>query len=277
MDETPRDDAEQVIPPQKVYYKSVSNLKLYRECGLQWKFRKFDKIESQPAAWLPQGTAVHAAWEAWEKSGRTLTTEKILEVYYAVFDAEMDKLKEKQPDLKQWLVVGRTKIENDIANRRERGAEQAIRFIERIKDEPWKPWELPDGSPAVEVPFDVDFGFGPIRGYVDLIKEFNDGTLLITDIKTGNREKTALQLAVYAHAVNEIFGLAITQGSWYYAKDDVWSDRIDLSELTVEYLRQQFESQEKGIQNRVFLANPGSHCALCPAQRKCIEYTTMQS
>lgn len=275
MDETPREDPEQPITAPKIYFKSVSNLKLYRQCGLSWKKQKFDKVPYQPAAWLPQGTGVHKAYEAWELAGRDMTVEEVTDVYYRTYDEEIEKYKEQQPDLSKWLSVGRTSVQNDIVNRRERGAVQTATFIIRCVSEPWKPWELPDGSPAVEVSFNLDLGFGPVRGYIDLIKQWDNGDLTILDVKSGNREETALQLAVYAHAANETFGLDIYEGSWYYAKDDTYSDRIDLSKLTIEYLAGEFEAQERGIQNRVFNANPGKHCALCPARDECVEYTVM--
>ncbi len=270
-----REDAEQTVVPQKVYYKSVSSLKLYRDCSLQWKYRKFDKVPYQPAAWLPQGTAFHAGYEYWEKAHRDLTTQEVVDKYYEVFDSEMAKLKEEEPDLSKWLTVGRTGIAVDITNRRQRGADQTTAFILRASAEPWKPWSLPDGEPAVEVSFSLDLGFGPIRGYIDLIKDWENGDLTILDLKSGNRETTAIQLAVYAHAANETFGLDITSGSWYYAKDDTYSDRIDLTPLSIEYLAGEFEAQERGIANRVFNANPGSHCALCPARNQCVEYRVM--
>lgn len=276
MESTPRDDPDQPIVAPKVYYKSISSLKLYRDCGLQWKKRKFDKVPSQPAAWLPQGTAFHGAYEGWEKSHRAMSVGDVTDLYHEIFDREMEKCKEEQPDLSKWLTVGRTTIAKDIENRKERGAVQTTAFIMRCLTEPWEPWELPDGSPAVEVSFDLDLGFGPLHGYVDLVKNWANGDLTILDLKTGNRETTALQLAVYMHAMNATFGLDITEGSWYYAKDDTYSDRIDLSRLTVDYLAGEFEAQERGIANKVFNANPGSHCALCPARNDCVEYMVMR-
>ncbi len=271
MDSTPRDEPDQVIPPPKVYARSVSQLKMYRQCGLQWKKVKFDKVPRQPAAWLAHGTAFGKTVEEWEISGRTISDTGLELVYNTSYDGEIERYLTEQPNTDLWLSVGRTKVENDIANRRERGLQQFFTYRDRVITEPWRPWELPDGAPAVEVGFYVDLGFGPIRAYIDLVKEWEDGRLVIVDFKTGNREKTALQLGVYRLLFNHTFGLDVTDGAWYYAKDDTWSEVIDLTPFSLEYVKSEFEAMERGINNRVFLANPGDHCALCPARGECIE------
>jgi putative RecB family exonuclease len=276
LDATPTDEPDQPITPKKIYPRSVSQLKLYRQCSLSWKFQKFDKIKNQPAAWLPQGTAFGYVAEMWERTGRTTDLEWQNMVYFDKFDSEMDAYKEVQPDLSKWLTIGRTRIENDITARRQRGWDQWEVYRDRALREAWRPWEMPDGTPAVEVDFFVDLGFGPIRGKIDLVKEWPDGDVTVNDLKTGNREKTPLQLAVYAVALNEMFGLEVTKGSFYYAKDDTYSALIDLSNLDEEYLGGEFQAMERGIEARVFNANVGDHCVLCPAKNQCTEYNAMK-
>lgn len=262
--------------PKKVYPRSVSQLKLWRSCSLSWKFQKFDKEKSQPAAWLPQGTAFGYVAEQWELSLRVMPEMHQKEEYFQKFDEEMAGYQDVQPDLSKWLTVGRTKIETDIKNRRQRGWDQWVVYRDRVSRESWRPLELPDGSPAVEVRFAVDLGFGPLRGAVDLVKDWGDGPPTVNDLKTGNREKTPLQLAVYAVALNEMFGLDIVKGSFYYAKTDDYSPLYDLTTLDEDYLRGEFEAMERGIENRAFNANVGDACTLCPAKSKCTEWTASQ-
>lgn len=292
LGETPTDEPDQLIlpnpeggpwseAPKKVYPRSVSQLKLYRQCSLSWKLQKYDGIKNQPAAWLPQGTAFGYVAQVWEMSRREMTEVEQKEQYYDCFDEEVAKYKDVQPDLSKWLVMGRTKIENDLKNRRDRGWDQWVVYRDRAVREPWKVWEQPDGSPGVEVKFYIDLGFGPIRGAVDIVKEWPDATLSVNDLKTGNREKTAIQLAVYAVALNEQFelaaeGKAITRGSFYYAKDDTYSRQFDLTPLGLDHIREEFEAMERGIEARVFNANVGDHCGLCPAKGSCPEYNSVQ-
>lgn len=275
MEVTDRQEPGNEIPIKKVYPRSVSQLKLYRQCSLSWKFQKFDKIKNQPAAWLPQGTAFGYVAEVWEKSNRLMQIPQQREIYFDKFDEEINKYKEIQPDLNQWLTMGRTKIQNDIDNRRERGWEQWERYRDRALTEEWRPWELPDGTPGAEVKFALETPFGLLRGAVDLVKEWPTGEITVNDLKTGNREKSSIQLAIYRLVLNEIFGLDITRGSFYYAKDDTYSDMLDLTSLDNEYLKGEFESMERGIDNRVFNANVGDHCALCPAKNNCKEYNSI--
>lgn len=279
--DTPTDEPDQLIlaQPKKIYPKSLSGLKLYSTCSLSWKFQKFDGIKNQPAAWLPQGTAFGGVAEVWEKSFRYMTEVEQKEFYYNLFDSEILKYKEVQPDLTKWLTMGRTRIQTDIDNRRERGWDQWLVYRDRAMREAgtWKVWELPDGTPAVEVSFNVDLGDDLIvRGYVDIVKEWiGSGELTVNDLKTGNREKSSRQLGVYRLALNEVFGAGITSGSFYYAKDDTYSRSFDLSVWTEDYLREQFTAMQKGIENRVFIANVGDFCGLCPAKAQCPDYNSV--
>lgn len=269
------------IAAPKVYPKSISSLKMYRTCGRQWEEVKFNKISRQPAAWLPQGTAFHAVDEAWERSRRSLAEPVLRDMYYDTFDSELAKYKEEVPNLAQWLTVGRTKIENDIKARRERGWDQFLVFKARseAEAETWMPWEMPDGELALEVPFFLQLGDDHhgrplyIRGYVDSIIYWpKTGQLTARDLKSGNREKTAIQLGVYSVAMSQQFGEEINFGEYYYSKDNTFSGQIDLRTFNREYLLREFIMMEKGIEARVFNTNPGDHCALCPAKGICPEY-----
>jgi RecB family exonuclease len=214
--------------------------------------------------------------EEWERAFRDLTELELKEIYYESFDSEILKYKEVQPDLSKWLTMGRTRIQTDIDNRRERGWTQFQTYQRRAMEEPWKVWELPDGSPAVEVSFNVNLGEGLIvRGYVDIVKDWGGDRLTVNDLKTGNREKSSLQLGVYKVALNEVFGTDVKDGSFYYAKDDTYSKTFDLSVWSEEYLREKFEAMERGIDNRVFIANVGDFCGLCPAKAQCPDYNSV--
>jgi putative RecB family exonuclease len=263
------------VPPRRVYPRSVSSLKMYRLCGRQWEEVRFNKVPRQPAAWLPQGTGFHVGYEAWERSDRTLDKADWSLAYYTSFDEELAKYDLEYPDRNKWLTVGRTKIENDIANRRERGIEQLDRYIARCIEESdkWKVWRLPDDSPALEVSFAVYLT--PtilVVGYIDVLVEWPNGMISVRDLKTGKREETALQLGMYAVAAKRLFEEEVTFGDFYYAKDDTYSPLIHLVNLDEDYFIREFEMMEKGIDGRIFLTNPGDHCALCPAQDICPEF-----
>lgn len=262
--------------PKKKHYTSVSSLKTWRKCSLQWKYTKFDKVQYQPAAWLAQGSAFGKAAEEWELAYRKMDQGQLTDIYLGSYSEEILRYKEKTPNLRDWLVMGRTTVEKDIETRRQRGLDQLLRYVERVLEEPWSIWELPDGRPGVEIGFDLDLGFGPIKGYVDLCKQWEDGSITVCDLKTGNREDTILQLKVYQLALNELFSLDITHGSYYYAKDDTYSDLVDLNaSMDLAYVQSQFEAMQRGIEARAFIANPGSGCALCAARNQCPEYRTI--
>ncbi len=70
-----------------------------------------------------------------------------------------------------------------------------------------RPFELPGGEPATEVPFTLKLsdGFPPIRGRIDAVYELADGSLEIVDFKTGVvpdiSETDWNQLRIYAEAL----------------------------------------------------------------------------
>src|SRR5690348_14748209 len=106
-------------------------------------------------AWAPQGNGVHVGYEAWEKSGRAMTTEEAVDAAVAEYDRLIAEQRAKVPDDSGWLTGGRTKPEVDIARRRDRVRDQTRELIEYnlANEHLFRPAQLPDGRPAVEVPF----------------------------------------------------------------------------------------------------------------------------
>src|SRR5690606_29952771 len=64
-----------------VDYRSVSQLKQYQKCGYSYYLARIEREWERPAAWLPQGLAVHEAAEEYEKSGRTMSLDKMQDVF----------------------------------------------------------------------------------------------------------------------------------------------------------------------------------------------------
>ena len=66
----------------------------------------------------------------------------------------------------------------------------------------------------VEQPFTLYIGEGiSVQGRIDAIYEREDGTWEIVDFKTGKSDPDPLQLAIYARAVEEIWGRN-AESSW---------------------------------------------------------------
>ncbi len=253
----------------EVRWYSISRLTSYARCSEAYRLEKVEKVPRTPAAWIASGTAFHEAVDQWEKSGRAADIRLAFEVSYW---EEIGRLKEQEPDLTKWLRPPNWKPETDINKRYEAGCLQVQVYRDTALSEPWKPAELPDGSPASEVDFAVmltsEIG---LRGQVDLIMEWPDGSRRIRDSKTGAKLPGRLQLGTYRFAMAEALGWKIDYGDYYLAKKGVVDGPHDLRRYSWNVLRQYFEALDQGIRNGVYIPNEGDGCAPCSVRDFCRE------
>ena len=245
--------------------RSASQLKMFRTCEERYRLIKFERVPQQESAASVQGSAVHHAAEQWELSGRTINIGD-------TFDVEFDRLlattAERSPT-SEWRVWGKgSDVQKDIETRRTLGRGQAETLA--ITFQTKKIAELPDGTPAVEVRFELDLGPCIVVGSIDRIDD-HDGTMVVEDIKTGVREASPIQVGIYALAAREILGYDVWQGDFYYAKDGTYSPSYDLSRFTRAYLEDQFSIMEKKIEQRLLTPSPGGECFTCPVRTNCKE------
>ena len=251
---------------------SVSQVLKYARCPEEYRLSYIEKKNPhKPAAWLAQGTAFHVAVQGWEDSGRDVAFD-IGRTYELTYDTEIESFKLQQPDLKVWLHAPRVTTEDDIIARRQRGAEQLRNYVRFSEENPFGIKAIDDYTLALEVPFEVEIGGVLVKGAIDQILLDFDG-VEVRDLKTGNRESANLQLGVYTHVVEKIFGWHVTKASYYYAKDNkvVTLSRKDLDRYDEVYLSELFQSLRRGIENDVYIPNPGGHCTLCPVRDNCRE------
>jgi putative RecB family exonuclease len=253
-------------------HRSVSQLAKYASCSEQYRLSYVDKVlDFSPAAWLAQGTAFHLAVEGWEQAGRSELFD-ICQAYVVAYDAEIAAFRSRQPDLTRWSHSPRSKVEDDIQSRRERGEQQVKSYQLYAESNNFMIKDIDDFTLAIEVPFEVEIGGVVIKGAIDQILVDPLG-VEVRDLKTGNREATYLQLGIYAFVVEKIFGWPVTRASYYYAKDSkiVTLSRKDLDRYSEEYLTSMFQSLETGIKEQVFIPNPGDGCLFCPVKDYCRE------
>lgn len=255
-----------------VSHRSVSQLLKYSRCSEDYRLSYVDKVTSwRPAAWLAQGTAFHETVQQYEESGRYPEFDFGL-TYELVYDREIESFKAREPDLALWLKAPKTSTQDDIAARRIRGVEQLKNYVQFTVDSPFGIKPIDDFNLGLELPFEVMIGEVLVKGAIDQVLLDFEG-VEVRDLKTGNRESAFIQLGVYVLVVEKIFGWPVTKASFYYAKDNkvVTLSRKDLDRYDEGYLSELFSSLEKGIQNKIFIPNPGGHCTLCPVKDNCRE------
>lgn len=188
------------------------------------------------------------------------------------YDQHIAQMKQEEPNLSNWLHALRTTTEDDISARREKGAEQVKGYLTYASNNDFVIADIDEWTLAIEMPFEVEIGNTLIKGAIDQVILHPNG-YEVRDLKTGNRQTSALQLGVYKVALEKIFGWPVILGSYYYAKDNkvLTIPKQEMDRWTEEYLTELFDELERGIENKVFLPNPGGHCLLCPVKKYCRE------
>ena len=249
---------------------SVSQVNNYERCAYGYKLERLDKVWQRPAAWLSQGSAVHEAVEAFEKSGRTMPLPEMQEIYMEAYKRLNDEMLDITPNTEFWFASGPYRGDVDIERRFLMGMDQLSvyrEYYEAHEDEVL--WVTPDGEPGAEVGFDLDMDGVLVRGYIDAIVETEDG-LVVRDLKTGNNPSDAFQLGVYAIAMEQKYpGIEIAGGDYHMVKTKKMVSR-DIREWSREEVIKTFKETEKKIDAGEFPPNPSdSVCRFCSVSESC--------
>lgn len=253
-------------------WRSVSQLTSYAKCSEAFRLEKLEKAPKAPAAWIAEGNAFHDAIDKWESSGRYYTPASLSQYAETLYLEEIGKLKAEEPDLSKWLKSGLRKPETDIQKRLEQVRESVAHYATVVLAEPWKPMELPDGSPASEMPFEIKLSdtLG-LRGQIDMVMEWPDGSLRTRDYKTGSKLPGLLQLGVYRLALLDTLGIDVPYGDYWLSKKGMIDGPHRLDTYTRERIVAYFDALNKGVENRVFIPNVGDHCTPCSVKQYCRE------
>lgn len=253
-------------------HRSVSQLNTFSECGERYRLERTLSLPPRPAAWTALGNGMHSAVEIWERSDRI---GELAELFWVHYNEEIERLTALQPDLKQWIKTPNVKtVERDIDLRGEHGVKQANSLETARRSAPWKVASI-GGQLALELPLTLTFGDVRVIGKVDLVKEWPNGTLSVEDTKTGAKKGTRnRQLGFYGLALNEMYGLHITHGEFWYTKLGASGGYVDLNRYNRPYLHDQFNKLDSAINQELYLANPGDHCTFCDVRQYCREEGT---
>lgn len=262
-----------------VEYRSHSQYKTYKDCPYQYylKYVHLDengeKVWQRPAAWLTQGLGVHEAAEEFEKSGRTMSTEDVQDVFRESYVKHTNRFCEETPNFDFWFASGPYKGEADIERRFGLGLEQAARYVDYYTEAHPEEviWITPEGEPAIELGFDIDLDGVRVKGFIDQVVKHPVQGVHVRDIKSGNTPGDDFQLAVYAVALNQIYGTEITTGDyWMGRQGKPTKDVYNLGFWTREKVAEEFRKVDEGIRAEKFDPKPEeSKCRFCPVSASC--------
>jgi putative RecB family exonuclease len=246
-------------------HRSVSQYTSFTKCGEMYRLEKVAKSPQLPAAWLYQGTAFHHASEYYEQGW--VTADEAVKLFYTYYDEEVRKALELEPNIRKWLTGGSTRGEVDIANRRERGAQQLVDYIQFLQANRVKNLEIYPGEFAIELPFELKLGTVRVVGFIDRVLE--DGRP--RDLKTGSKQPdTAFQLGVYGLAVEQELGIRPAFGDFYMAKNGgKLLPPEPLHMWTRERLTAYFQRIDTSIADGNFVPNPSDFCRICSVSPYC--------
>lgn len=261
------------VPTYKHDTRSFSQLQTYAKCSEQYRLQKVEHVPEQMTAWAPQGSAFHTGMEEWEKSGRALTVDEVIDLALADYDQRIARQREKQPEDSGWLTGGRTKAKDDIARRRDRVVEHVKGYVAYSLDHEheFRPAELPDGRPAVEVPWTITLNGVTVVGYTDLVLWWPERNMLtIRDLKTGNKLPDGPeQLAVYGIAWEHYFGDRIEYGDYFMCKNNAPTQPYYLGDYPEPVIGAWFEMMHRAERSGIYLPNRSDACRVCTVAAYC--------
>ena len=263
-------------------YMSYSKVKTYAECPLRYKLERVDKVWQRPSGWLDHGTAVHSGIEAMERSGRTMPLEEAQKVASDEYRAGINRLLEETPNADFWSASGPYKgygytsgrgkyYESDLERRARLVPEMVEKYYTWTSAHPEDViWVSEDGTPGIELGFDVDLDGVRVRGYIDqVLKADSDDSVRVRDVKTGAQPGDALQLKVYAVALEDTYGVQAPTGDYWMGKKGEATKPYDLTTVSRQEVVDVFHSVNEGIKSENWDAKPGERCDRCSVRTSC--------
>ncbi|MEU7096027.1 RecB family exonuclease [Kitasatospora aureofaciens] len=256
--------------PSRPSRRSFSQLKSLASCGEAYRLERIVKVPRRPAAWFTHGIAVHAAIEAYERSGRKLPEGEVIDVFEKAWADGIGKDFERNPDLSVWMTGGRRKPETDLETRYGEGREQVKAYMTYVGESEEAIWTAPDGRLAVELEIEFDLSGIPVIVYIDQVVITPNGMLLVRDLKTGSSYNSPIQLATYDLALEAEYGIRAGWGDFWLAKKAKPAPPIDLHPYTHERVGAWFATLDRAAREGIFLPNPSDKCAsLCGVSQWC--------
>ena len=181
----------------------------------------------------------------------------------------------KHPDV-PWRTAGRKTKALPNGEDKDWWAEEGLNMVRRYRE--WREanpniniWHTPQGEPAIELQVIVRLEDGTmVKGYIDRIyQDFTSGELLIGDLKTGSKTPAPIQLAVYAMAVEQTFGIRIKYGAYWMAREGTLSTPIDLDKYPSSMVSRWLRDTNKALSLGIFTPHVGMACGWCGLRDNC--------
>lgn len=248
-----------------VTHLSASQLTLYLQCSLKYRFHYVDQIEAKfKSSGLAFGGTIHSTLEWLHRQrieGNPIAIEDLLRIFHSDWFAQnMAAIRFSNHDDRESLL--RTG-EGLLALYLRELPQTLPKFVEY-------PFEIPLVHPKTHEVLDLE-----VKGVIDLIEE--DG--MIVDHKTSSKTMDAasinrsLQFTIYSYTYRYLFNqpeTGIRIDNLIKTKQPK-IERVKTIRSVSDYIRlfHLAEAVLHGIENAVFIPNPGWMCADCEYQEHC--------
>jgi putative RecB family exonuclease len=264
--------------------RSVSQLKQYERCPYSYYLDRIKKVWTRPAAWLPQGSAVHEVAEWWEERHRIPGLEEMLEMFDKFWKVEVESYLKITPNTDLWSQSGQYRGHRDIARRYKIGREQVEKYWRYYTQTAPEEviWIAPDGKPGIELSFNMELDEVMVRGFIDAMisrplpipQHTEEGVitheLIVRDNKTGNHPGDDFQLAVYGVAVQDRYGVEPRIGDYWMARAGKPTLPFDLTKWPRARVEESFARLEAQLNAGNFQALPEpDKCKFCDVSASC--------
>lgn len=254
-------------------YLSYSSLSSYLDCSERFRLERVLNAPQTGGWWFVGGHAVHTATEELDKG---LSNDPVGS-FLKAWNDEVRTLTERGVDLSTIRAGGRkTNLWPDKENDqwwRANGQHMVIgwqQWVAARKAEGWSFYAMPDGAPAVEVPFHLTLGGVLVKGYIDRVMVNPDGEVVIIDLKTGNTTpSSSLQLGVYALGFHAITGVMPSVGAYYMARKSELSAMSSLLHYDATMVGDWFAKTKVAIEAEVFVPHVTNLCGTCSVAPYC--------
>lgn len=218
---------------------------------------------------------MHEAAEAYEKgkvSGEPLTVHDAQDVFRESYQTHINEACEVTPNFEYWFASGPYQGEEDIERRYGIGLQQVEKFVNWTETHPEDVvWIAEDGTPGIEIGFDIDLDGVKVRGFIDAVLMNGCGDEVhVRDLKTGNQPGDDFQLGVYGVALAEQYGVIATTGDYWMGKSGKPTYPFKIGEWTRERVSERFHDLEEKLQAGDFPALPDQRvCNFCDVAAHC--------
>lgn len=247
----------EIIPPP---YVSPSSISTFQQCPLKYKYSRIDKLDEDPTEATLKGNFVH----------------DILEEVYKL-------------DAEQRTMANARRIARDLWD--ERWGEQMCRWLpaSALHSVRWSAWwcvenlwdlEDPSKIEPTGIEFDVEVRVSgvAVKGFIDRWGFNEDGTITVTDYKTGKtprkqyQDDKYFQLFVYAVALQELGVGEVSHIELLFLKDGQRlkkkSSPNDIQQ-TIDTLVEVRQAIETSCQTGHFDTRPSRLCDWCSFKSIC--------